>query len=321
MKVLSGIQPSGQLHIGNYFGMMKPMISQMENSELYVFIVDLHALTSVHDRDKLAKGTLEAAADFLALGLDPERCIFWVQSDVAEVCELSWILSTLAPMGLLERCHSYKDKVAKGIAASHGLFSYPILMAADILLYQPEKVPVGKDQKQHLEVARDIAQKFNNQFGETFVVPEPAIGEKTAVIPGLDGQKMSKSYGNTIPIFLEGKQLKKRVMAIKTDATPVEDPKDPDTCNLYALFKLFASKERLAEVHDLYVNGGAAYGYLKIELFEMLESFFGEARKKKAEFLSDPASLRAILAKGADKAREKATVTLDLVRDRVGLKY
>ncbi len=321
MKVLSGIQPSGQLHVGNYFGMMKPMISQMENSELYVFIVDLHALTTVHDRDKLARGTLEAAADFLALGLDPERCIFWVQSDVPEVCELSWILSTITPMGLLERCHSYKDKVAKGIAASHGLFSYPVLMAADILLYQPEKVPVGKDQKQHLEVARDLAQKFNNQFGETFVIPEPAISEATAVVPGLDGQKMSKSYGNTIPIFLEGKQLKKRVMAIKTDATPVEEPKDPDTCNLYALFKLFATKERRAEIHDLYVNGGAAYGYLKLELFEMLESFFGEARKKKAEFLSDPASLRAILAKGADKAREKATVTLDLVRDRVGLKY
>ncbi len=320
-KVLSGIQPSGQLHVGNYFGMMKPMISQMEKSELYVFIVDLHALTSVHDKEKLARGTLEAAADFLALGLDPEKCIFWVQSDVAEVCELSWILSTISPMGLLERCHSYKDKVAKGITASHGLFSYPVLMAADILLYQPDKVPVGKDQKQHLEVARDIAQKFNNQFGETFVVPEPAISQATAVIPGLDGQKMSKSYGNTIPIFLEGKELKKRVMAIKTDATPVDEPKDPDTCNLYALFKLFATEERLAEVHELYINGGAAYGYLKIELFEMLENFFAEARQKRTELLSDPASLRAILAKGADKAREKAAVTLDLVRDRVGLKY
>jgi tryptophanyl-tRNA synthetase len=270
MKVLSGIQPSGQLHIGNYFGMMQPMIAQMESSELYVFIVDLHALTSVQDRDKLSKGTLEAAADFLALGLDPDRCIFWVQSDVPEVCELTWVLSTLAPMGLIERCHSYKDKVAKGIMPSHGLFSYPVLMAADILLYQADLVPVGKDQKQHLEVARDIAQKFNNNFGETFTIPEPGISETTAIVPGLDGQKMSKSYGNTIPIFLGGKPLKKRVMSIETDATPVEDPKNPDTCNLYQLLKLFATPERMSEIHGLYVNGGAAYGYLKLELLELL---------------------------------------------------
>ncbi len=321
MKILSGIQPSGQLHIGNYFGMMKTMISHMENSELYVFIVDLHALTSVHDREKLSQGTLEAAADFLALGLDPEKCIFWVQSDVPEVCELTWILSTLAPMGLIERCHSYKDKVAKGIAASHGLFSYPVLMAADILLYQAERVPVGKDQKQHLEVARDLAQKFNNEYGETFVIPEPAISKEMATVPGLDGMKMSKSYGNTIPIFLEGKQLKKRVMAIETDATPVEDPKDPDKCNLYNIFKLFASTDRLQEIRDLYINGGAAYGYIKLELLELLNEYFDNARRKKAQYLADPEALRGILAHGAEKAREKASVTLDLVRDRVGLKY
>jgi tryptophanyl-tRNA synthetase len=321
MKILSGIQPSGQLHIGNYFGMMQTMISHMENSELYVFIVDLHALTSVHDPARLATGTLEAAADFLALGLDPEKCIFWVQSDVPEVCELTWVLSTLAPMGLIERCHSYKDKVAKGVVASHGLFSYPVLMAADILLYQAEQVPVGKDQKQHLEVARDLAIKFNNQYGETFVVPEPAISETMATVPGIDGQKMSKSYGNTIPIFLEGKQLKKRVMAIETDATPVEDPKNPDNCNLYKIIQLFAAPARMKEIHELYVNGGAAYGYLKLELLDMLNDKFGDARKKKKEYLSDPAMLRGILAKGAEKAREKAVVTLDLVRDRVGLKY
>ncbi|SDO39338.1 tryptophan--tRNA ligase [Desulforhopalus singaporensis] len=321
MKILSGIQPSGQLHIGNYFGMMQTMISNMESSELYVFIVDLHALTSVHDREKLATGTLEAAADFLALGLDPDKCIFWVQSDVPEVCELMWALSTISPMGLLERCHSYKDKVAKGIAPSHGLFSYPVLMAADILLYQADRVPVGKDQKQHLEVARDLAIKFNNQYGETFVVPEPAISETTAIVPGIDGQKMSKSYGNTIPIFLEGKQLKKRVMAIETDATPVEMPKDPDNCNLYKLMQLFADKERMEQIHSLYVNGGAAYGYLKLELLDLLNEKFGKAREKKKEYLSDPQMLRAILAKGADKAREKATVTLDLVRDRIGLSY
>ena len=321
MKILSGIQPSGQLHIGNYFGMMQTMISHMESAELYVFIVDLHALTSVHDRDRLAAGTLEAAADFLALGLDPDKCIFWVQSDVPEVCELTWILSTLAPMGLIERCHSYKDKVAKGVAATHGLFSYPVLMAADILLYQAEQVPVGKDQKQHLEVARDLAIKFNNQYGETFVVPEPAISETTATVPGIDGQKMSKSYGNTIPIFLEGKQLKKRVMAIETDATPVEDPKDPANCSLYKILQLFAAPARMQEIHDLYVNGGAAYGYLKLELLDLLNDKFGEARAKKQQYLADPAMLREILAKGAEKARKKAIVTLDLVRNRVGLKY
>ena len=297
------------------------MIANMENSDLYVFIVNLHALTTVHDKEKLATGTLEAAADFLALGLDPEKCTFWVQSDVPEVCELAWVLSTLTPMGLMERCHSYKDKVAKGIDASHGLFSYPMLMAADILLYQADQVPVGKDQKQHLEVARDIAQKFNNTYGETFVVPEPAISNTTATVPGLDGQKMSKSYGNTIPIFLEGKKLKKKVMSIATDATPVEDPKDPDKCNLYAMFKLFASPERLQEVRDLYVNGGAAYGYIKLELLDLISDYFADARKKKAEYLSDPEMLRAILRKGADQAREKAAVTLDLVRERVGLQY
>ncbi len=321
MRILSGIQPSGKLHIGNYFGMMKTMISHMENSDLYVFIVDLHALTSVHDRDQLAQGTVEAAADFLALGLDPEKCTFWVQSDVPEVCELTWILSTLAPMGLLERCHSYKDKVAKGISPSHGLFSYPILMAADILLYQAHQVPVGKDQKQHLEVARDIAQKFNNEYGETFVVPEPAINEQTATVPGLDGQKMSKSYGNTIPIFMEGKGLKKQVMAIQTDATPVEEPKNPDTCNLFKIFELFATPQRMEEVRNLYINGGAAYGYLKLELLDLITDHFSEARARKSEFLADPQEVRNIMSKGAEKAREKAMPTLDLVRDRVGLNY
>ncbi len=320
-RILSGIQPSGQLHIGNYFGMMKTMISHMETSDLYVFIVNLHAMTTVHDQEKLSTGTLEAAADFLALGLDPDRCTFWVQSDVPEVCELMWVLSTLTPMGLLERCHSYKDKVAKGIGASHGLFSYPVLMAADILLFQSEIVPVGKDQKQHLEVARDIAIKFNNHFGETFVVPEPFISETTAIVPGLDGQKMSKSYGNTIPIFLDDKPLRKKVMAIQTDATPVEEPKDPEKCNLYALLSLFADKDKLAEVRDLYVNGGAAYGYIKQDLFELIRDYFAGAREKKKELLANQDYLRDVLHKGADKARQKAAVTLDLVRDRVGLRY
>jgi len=320
-KILSGIQPSGKLHIGNYFGMMKTMIDRMETSDLYVFIVDLHALTSVHDRDRLRQGTLEASADFLALGLDPERCTFWVQSDLPEVCELTWILSTITPMGLLERCHSFKDKTAKGIAPSHGLFSYPVLMAADILLFQADIVPVGKDQKQHLEVARDIAIKFNNTFGLTFVVPEPAIDENLATVPGLDGQKMSKSYNNTIPIFVEDKALRKTVMSVQTDSTPVEEPKNPDTCNLYALLKLFMAPDRLAEIRNLYVNGGAAYGHIKLELFELIRDYFAGAREKKKELLANPDYLRQVLASGADKARRKAIVTLDLVRDRVGLKY
>lgn len=320
-RILSGIQPSGKLHIGNYFGMMQPMIRHMESADLYVFIVDLHALTSVQDRDRLRQGTLEAAADFLALGLDPDRCTFWVQSDVPEVCELTWMLSVLTPMGLLERCHAYKDKVAKNIPASHGLFAYPVLMAADILLYQSQVVPVGKDQKQHVEVARDIAIRFNNTYGETFVIPEPEINETTAIVPGLDGQKMSKSYDNTIPIFLDEKALRKRVMAIQTDATPVEAPKDPTTCNLFALLKLFAPEEKMREVHDLYVNGGAAYGYLKQDLFELINEYFAGARARKKELLDNPEYLRQILAKGAEKARAKAVVTLDLARDRMGLKY
>ncbi len=321
MKILSGIQPSGTLHIGNYFGMMQPMINNMQNGELYVFVVNLHALTSVHNRKKLSGGTLEAAADFIALGLDPEQCVFWVQSDVPEVTELTWILSTIVPMGLLERCHSYKDKVAKGIAPSLGLFSYPVLMAADILLYQARKVPVGKDQKQHLEVARDIAQKFNHTFGETFVIPEPIIADDVATVPGLDGQKMSKSYDNTIGIFLDEKALKKRVMAITTDATPVDQPKDPDKCNLYNIFKLFAPSDRLAEVHKLYVEGGAAYGYIKQELVGHIWDYFKEAREKRAELAKDPGYLKQVLAEGAEKARERAIPTLELVRQKVGLKY
>lgn len=321
MRILSGIQPSGQLHIGNYFGMMLPMINNMDKGELYAFVVNYHALTSVHDKESLSTGTLRAAADFLALGLDPEKCIFWVQSDLPEVTELAWVLSTLTPMGLLERCHSYKDKIAKGIAPSHGLFAYPVLMAADILIFQAERVPVGKDQKQHIEVARDIAIKFNNVFGETFVVPDPVIDDNVATVPGTDGQKMSKSYGNTIPIFTDQKSLKKSVMAIVTDSTPVEDPKDPDKCNLYNIYKLFAPADRLKEVHGLYVNGGAMYGKIKLELVDILWEYFWEARETREKLLADPAHIKGILKKGADKAREKAMPTLELVRERVGIKY
>ncbi|MGB6066937.1 MAG: tryptophan--tRNA ligase [Desulfomonilaceae bacterium] len=321
MRVLSGIQPSGSLHIGNYLGMMKPMLSYMNREELFVFIVNYHALTSVNDREKLALGTLEAAADFLALGLDPDRCFFWVQSDVPEVVELAWILTCITPMGLLERCHSYKDKIAKGISPNHGLFAYPVLMAADILLYQSNLVPVGKDQKQHIEVTRDIAIKFNHIFGDTFVIPEGEISDDVAVIPGIDGQKMSKSYDNTIEIFLDEKALKKKVMSILTDSTPVDRPKNPETCNLFQVYRHFAPPERVREVEMLYRQGGASYGAIKKELAAILWDFFGDARAERQRLISEPGHIRQILAAGAEKARAIAVKTLDLVRERVGVKY
>ncbi len=321
MRVLSGIQPSGSLHIGNYLGMMKPMISYMETSELFVFIVNFHALTSVNDREKLAVGTLEAAADFMALGLDPDRCFFWVQSDVPEVVELSWILTCITPMGLLERCHSYKDKIAKGISPNHGLFAYPVLMAADILLYQSNVVPVGKDQQQHIEVTRDIALKFNHTFGETFVIPEGEISDDVATVPGIDGQKMSKSYDNTIEIFLDEKTLRKKVMSIKTDSTPVDQPKDPETCNLFQIYRHFAPKDRVVEVLRLYEEGGAAYGAIKKELAGILWDYFSDHRKDRERLLKDPGYVRDVLAKGAEKARAIAVKTMEDVRSRVGVLY
>jgi len=321
LRVLSGIQPTGSLHLGNYLGMMNPMISYMDRSELFVFIVNFHALTSVTDAEKLSQGTLEAAADFLALGLDPDRCIFWVQSDVPEVIELAWILTCITPMGLLERCHSYKDKIAKGISPNHGLFAYPVLMAADILLYQSNLVPVGKDQKQHIEVTRDIAIKFNATYGDTFVIPEGEISDEIATIPGIDGQKMSKSYGNTIEIFLDEKSLKKKVMSITTDSTPVDQPKDPETCNLFQIFRHFAPQDRVEEVRRLYVEGGAAYGTIKKELAGILWEYFREPREFRARLMNDPDHIRQILRKGAEKARNIAGPTLNLVRERVGITY
>jgi tryptophanyl-tRNA synthetase len=321
LRVLSGIQPSGSLHIGNYLGMMRPMIDYMDRSELFVFIVNLHALTSVNDGERLSRGTLEAAADFLALGLDPDRSIFWVQSDVPEVVELSWILTCITPMGLLERCHSFKDKIARGISPNHGLFAYPVLMAADILLYQSNVIPVGKDQKQHVEVTRDIAIKFNNTFGETFVLPEPQISDEVSTVPGIDGQKMSKSYDNTIEIFLDEKPLKKKVMGILTDSTPVDQPKDPDTCNLFQIFRHFAPPERVAEVHRLYLEGGAAYGTIKKELAGILWEYFRPHREERTRLMNDPGHIRDVLAKGAEKARAIALDTMAAVRSKVGITY
>jgi tryptophanyl-tRNA synthetase len=321
MRVLSGIQPSGSFHIGNYFAMMKKMIEYQEEQELFAFIANLHAMTSLPHGPVLGANTREAAAGFLSLGLDPEKSVFWVQSDVLEVTELTWILSNLTPMGLLERCHSYKDKVAKGIGANHGLFAYPVLMAADILLYQSDRVPVGKDQKQHLEVARDIAIKFNNDFGETFVVPEAEIDEDVAIIPGTDGQKMSKSYGNTIDIFCDKKTLKKQIMGIVTDSTPVEAPKDPDACNLFAVASLFLSEDEKKDLAQRYRAGGLGYGEVKKDLVGRVWEFFSPYREKRDALLADKEGLRSILRQGADKARDVAARTISEVRERTGLRY
>ncbi len=321
MRVLSGIQPSGSLHLGNFFGMMKKMIDYQEQEDLFCFIANYHAMTSLSDGKELAKGTLEAAANFLALGLDPEKSTFWVQSDIPEVQELTWILSNFTPMGLLERCHSYKDKVAQGINANHGLFAYPVLMTADILLFQSDRVPVGKDQKQHLEVARDIAIKYNNQYGDVFTVPEPEIDEEVATVPGLDGRKMSKSYGNSIDLFLEDKPLRKQIMRIVTDPTPIEEPKNPDSCNIFQIYRLFLDKQGVEDLRQRYLTPGLRYGDVKQELFETARDFFAPYTEKRKELLADPEGLRKVLAMGADKARYAANKTLRKVRKKGGLIY
>jgi tryptophanyl-tRNA synthetase len=321
MRVLSGIQPSGELHIGNYFGMMKPMLEYQETADLFVFIVNYHAMTSVFDSRYLSTQTLNVAMDWLALGLDPDRCTFWVQGDVPQVTELTWILCNVTPVGLLERCHSYKDKLAKGLAPNHGLFTYPVLMAADILLYQSNLIPVGRDQVQHIEVTRDIAQRFNHIYGETFVIPEAQVDDSVAVVPGLDGQKMSKSYGNTIEIFTDRKELQKKVSRIVTDSTPVDQPKNPDACNLFALYRLFSSPEELAALRERYLKPGLRYGDVKKELAERMWTYFAPYREKRAELAKNTDYVRVVLKNGAEKARAIAEKTLTLVRDRVGLNY
>jgi tryptophanyl-tRNA synthetase len=321
MRVLSGIQPSGELHIGNYFGMMKPMIQYQEQSELYCFVVNYHAMTSVSDALKLSQGTIDVALDFLALGLDPDKSTFWVQSDVPEVTELTWILNNVTPVGLLLRSHSYKDKTAQGIAPNHGLLSYPVLMAADILLYQGERVPVGKDQQQHLEITRDIAIKFNTTYGETFVIPEAEINPNIPMVVGIDGRKMSKSYDNTIEIFCEEKDLRDKIARIVTDSTPVEAPKDPDKCNLFINISLFLTEKEKAELAERYRRGGLKYSDVKKELFARIWEYFRKARDKRKELAKDVGQIRQILKTGAEKARGKAAPTLDLARRRVGLVY
>ncbi len=321
MRVLSGIQPSGSFHLGNYFGMIQKMIAYQERAELFCFIANLHAMTTVYDGARLAADTVDAAATFLALGIDPDKSIFWVQSDVPEVAELTWILSNLTPVGLLGRCHSYKDKVAKGIPANHGLLSYPVLMTADILLYQTQIVPVGKDQKQHVEIARDLAIKFNNTYGETFTIPQPEIDEEVAVVPGVDGRKMSKSYQNTISIFSERDELAKSVMSVVTDSLPVGAPKDPDQCNLFKLYSLFVDEQQRHGLRERYLSGGLKYSEVKKELIDIIWRYFSGARKRRSELCRHPEEICKILERGAEKARDVASKTMLEVRARTGTRY
>lgn len=321
MRILSGIQPSGNLHLGNYFAMMKRMIDYQENNELFCFIVNYHALTSVTDANLLRTKTLDAAIDFLSLGLDPQKSIFWVQSDMPEVQELAWLLSNITGMGLLERCHAYKDKVAKGIAPNHGLFAYPVLMAADILICGANKVPVGKDQKQHVEVARDIALRFNSIYGETFVLPEADIEEELATIPGIDGQKMSKSYGNTIEIFADEKKMRQSVMAIKTDSTPVEEPKPTKGNPLFEIYSLFLDEKGREELKDRFETPGLKYGEVKKELFGVIWEFFTPYRTKREQYLANKADVVDILKMGSEKVRAVAGEYVTKARRNVGINY
>jgi tryptophanyl-tRNA synthetase len=320
MRILSGIQPSGTLHLGNYFGMMRPAIELQEQGEAFYFIADYHSMTSLFDADERRKNTLDVALDFLACGLDPKKSIFFKQSDVPEVTELAWLLTTLTPMAMLENCHSYKDKLAHGLSPNHGIFAYPVLMAADILIYDSNIVPVGKDQKQHVEVTRDIAIKFNNTYGETFVVPKEQIRESTAVVPGTDGDKMSKSYGNTIEIFSDEKAIKKKIMGIKMDSRPPEAPKlDADQNLAIQLLKLLASSDYAKTWEDRLRAGGLGYGDLKKALFEEYWTYFAEARKKRAELAANLDYVNGVLAAGAVKARALAQKVLKRARKNCGL--
>jgi tryptophanyl-tRNA synthetase len=321
MRILTGLQPSGKLHVGNYFGAMEPAVRLQEQGEAFYFIADYHAMTTSQDPAALRENVRELAIDFLACGLDPERAVFFQQSAVPEVNELAWILSTVCPMSLLAKCHSYKDKTAQGIAPNHGLFAYPVLMAADILLYDSNQVPVGKDQKQHLEVTRDLAVKLNETYGDgTVVLPDAIIREDTAVVVGLDGRKMSKSYGNTLPIFGEEKPLKKTIMKITTDSTPVEEPKPVENSTILALYKLFAGDSDYQAMVADHQRGGTGYGDFKKRLAEAYWDYFAPMRARRSEILADPWYVDQVLAAGALRAREESAKVLDRVRKAVGLK-
>jgi tryptophanyl-tRNA synthetase len=321
MRVLSGIQPTGRFHWGNYFGAIRQYIDlQGKPEDAFYFIANLHALTTIRDPRRLAQLTLDAALDLLALGLDPQRATLFVQSDVPEVCQLCWLLMTGAPMGLLERCHAYKDKMDKGLAADAGLFTYPVLMAADILMYDSDTVPVGADQVQHIEVCRDLAASFNFQFGETFVMPKAKILDASARVPGTDGEKMSKSYDNTIEVFEDPKEARKKIMRIKTDSRPMDQPKDPALDHLFQLYALFATAEQREEMAAKYRRGGFGYGEVKKALADLAESYFAEARRRRTELEVQPERVRQILAEGAARARKKAAEVLQRAQQACGVK-
>src|SRR5437764_652707 len=320
MRILSGIQPTGILHIGNYFGMMRPAIALQAKGETFYFIADYHALTTIDNPETLRENSRRIALDFLACGLDPERGALFRQSDVPQVAELAWILSTVTPKALLERATSYIDKIARGLPASAGLFTYPVLMAADILIYESDLVPVGKDQKQHLEMTRDIALKFNETFGAGLRLPEPHIQPATETVPGIDGQKMSKSYGNTIDIFGDEKEMRKRVMSIVTDSSPVEAAKDPATSTIFQLYSLFASKEETEKMRERFQRGGTGYGDFKKDLFAKLWEYFEPMRKRREEILRDPDYIDSVLARGAARANEEAEQVMKRVRKSVDLR-
>lgn len=317
MRVLTGLQPSGDLHIGNYFGAIAAMIEAQSKQDMFIFIANYHAMTS--SPPNLNENTLKAAAAFLSLGINPEKCTFWLQSDVKEVLELYWFLSQLTPMGLLERAHSYKDKLAKGLNATHGLFSYPVLMAADILLFSSEIVPVGKDQVQHLEIARDLAVKFNEKFGETFILPKAQVSEEVAVVVGTDGAKMSKSYKNTIDIFSKAKDLKKQISAIITSSEPLQAPKEWRECNVYKIARLFLDEAGQKALQARYEKGGEGHGHFKAYLNELVENFFAPAREKYENLLKNPKQIEEILEFGAKKAQKIAGEKMQEIYAKIGL--
>ena len=320
MRVLSGIQPTGRFHWGNYFGAIRQYIDLQHEHDGFYFIADLHALTTVRERAVLAANVRDAAIDLLALGLDPAKATLFVQSHVPEVSELCWLLMTGTPMGLLERCHAYKDKKARGLAADAGLFTYPVLMAADILAYGSNWVPVGEDQIQHIEVSRDLAKSFNSHYGEVFVMPEARVLKETGKVPGTDGEKMSKSYDNTIGIFEDPKAVRKKVMRIATDSRPMEEPKEPEGDNLYSLLKLLAEPAELEEVAAIYRRGGFGYGDIKKRVADAADRYFAEARRRRAELEADPSAVDAALAAGAARAREVASQVLTRARKACGLR-
>jgi tryptophanyl-tRNA synthetase len=321
MRVLTGIQPSGDLHIGNYFGSIKQMVDAQKTSETFAFIANYHAMSSGNGGARLAELTMQTATDFLALGIDPEKSTFWVQSDVKDVLELYWVLSAFTPMGLLERAHSYKDKTAKGIAANHSLFSYPVLMAADILLYQPDIVPVGKDQIQHVEIARDIAIKFNNEYGEVFKLPEYKVEKSVATVPGTDGQKMSKSYKNTVNIFSEEKKQLKTIKKIVTEQVPLEAPKEYENCNVYNMAKLFLDENGCKELQERYKRGGEGHGHFKLYLHDVIWEYFRPYREKREYYQAHQDEVREILNAGAQKAQNVAAPLIEKVRTLTGIRY